>query len=208
MASPSGRAVRAVRAIQAPPPAPMPAHQEHYDTEPDSDQGHHLEEDGNETEGYDMMMDMPDQQGLPTPIANAAAPNEGAAPAVVATPPPNPAPPAQGEAAEEDLGMRVLQLESQVSVASTTRHCRPCTDHTSTFPFSSRRPCSLSLVRNVRSPTATQPSAAAAAKRASCRAPPPDVTGRPDAPRGGTCTPDLPACGWRRADVAPSCLLN
>ena len=77
MASPSGRAVRAVRAIQAPPPAPLPAHQEHYDTEPDSDPGHHLEEDGHETEGYDMMMDMPDQQGLPTPIANAAAPNEG-----------------------------------------------------------------------------------------------------------------------------------
>mmetsp|Transcript_35921 Transcript_35921/g.96263 ORF Transcript_35921/g.96263 Transcript_35921/m.96263 type:complete len:184 (-) Transcript_35921:60-611(-) len=115
MASPSGRAVRAVRAIQAPPPAPLPAHQEHYDTEPDSDQG-----DGNETEGYDMMMDMPDQQGLPTPIANAAAPNEGAAPSVVATPPPNPAPPAQGEAAEEDLGMRVLQLESQLAQALLT----------------------------------------------------------------------------------------
>lgn len=189
MASPSGRAVRAVRAIQAPPPAPLPAHQEQYDTEPDSDQG-----DGNETGGYEMMMDMPDQQGLPTPIANAAAPNEGAAPAVVATPPPNPAPPAQGEVAEEDLGMRVLQLESQVSVASTTRHCRPCTDHTSAFPFSSRRPCSLSLVRNVRSPTATQPSDAADARRASCRAPPPDVTGRPGASRARRARPTSAAC--------------
>mmetsp|Transcript_944 Transcript_944/g.1906 ORF Transcript_944/g.1906 Transcript_944/m.1906 type:complete len:186 (+) Transcript_944:113-670(+) len=117
MASPTGRAVRAVRAIQAPPPAPMPAHQEHYDTEPDSDQGHHLEEGGNENEGYDigygfMMMDMPDQE-----IANAAVPDEGAAPAVVATPPPDPA---QGEVAEEDLEMRVLQLESQLAQALLT----------------------------------------------------------------------------------------
>ena len=115
MQSPSGRAVRAVRAIQAPVQAPMPTHDEGADTDPyiSDDQG------GNETEGYDMLDDPP-PLGTP-PSAINAGPIHAAAPVVV-PPPPAPSPPAppiangHGEAAEEDLGLRILQLESQVSL--------------------------------------------------------------------------------------------
>lgn len=128
MASPSGRAVRAVRAIRAPTPAPMPAHQEYYDTEPDSDQDQdqnqdrdqnqdqvHLAGDGDEPEGYDMMEDNPPPLG-PSPRAVHVA-----APAGIPPAPALPAPPVnavQAEQAEEDVNMRVLQLESQLATAN------------------------------------------------------------------------------------------
>ena len=130
MASPSGRAVRAVRAIRAPTPAPMPAHQEYYDTEPDSDQDQdqnqdrdqnqdqvHLAGDGDEPEGYDMMEDNPPPLG-PSPRAVHVA-----APAGIPPAPALPAPPVNAVQAEQAEAEREAEREAAMHRAREVRAC-------------------------------------------------------------------------------------
>ena len=132
--SPSGRAVRAVRAIQAPAQLaePLPTHDEGDDTDP------YISDEPN---GDEMAFDM----NYPPPLGpstNAGAREDASQAAAMPTPA---ASVAQAEQAEQDASMRILQLESQVAHDHTSQGCvsttaqgrhanQPCLDCPSPLP--------------------------------------------------------------------------